>query len=186
MSATNHTQNYDLSQFIGGDIPSWLGDYNSDMSKIDTAIGNVASGAGDIASDVNSLKSRMTTAEADIDSAESNIATLQSTTATQGAAITQNTNNITTANNNISSLDTRVTALEQAGSGATVLTGTLTAGQTSVTFSNAAIKTTSYIDVYTADGTPYVSALQSVGSCVVTFEAQAANLAVSIVVRDFT
>lgn len=186
MSATNHTQNYDLSQFIGGDIPSWLGDYNSDMSKIDTAIGNVASGAGDIASEVNSLKSRMTTAEADIDSAESNIATLQSTASTQGAAITQNTNNITTANNNISSLDTRVTALEQAGSGATVLTGTLTAGQTSVTFTNAAITAASYIDIYTADGTAYTDAVQTVGSLVVSFDAQSADLAVAIVVRDFS
>ena len=118
MSATNHTQNYDLSQFVGGDIPSWLGDYNSDMGKIDSAIAEVASGAGSTASEVNSLKSRMTAAEADIDAAESNIATLQSTEATQGAAITQNTQNITTANNNISALDTRVTALENAsGSG---------------------------------------------------------------------
>ena len=115
MSATNHTQNYDLSQFVGGDIPSWLGDYNGDMAKIDAAIAAVASGAGDTASEVNSLKSRMTTAEADIDAAESNIATLQSTTSTQGAAITQNANNITTTNNNVSALDTRVTALEQAG-----------------------------------------------------------------------
>ena len=117
MSATNHTQNYDLSQFVGGDIPSWLGDYNGDMSKIDTAIANVASGAGDIASDVNNLKSRMTTAEADIDAAESNIATLQTTSSTQGAAITQNTNNIATTNNNVSALDARVTALEQGGPG---------------------------------------------------------------------
>lgn len=112
MSATNHTQNYDLSQFVGGDIPSWLGDYNGDMGKIDAAIATVASGAGDTASEVNSLKSRMTAAEADIDAAESNIATLQSTTSTQGAAITQNANNITTTNNNVSALDTRVTALE--------------------------------------------------------------------------
>lgn len=186
MSATNHTQNYDLSQFVGGDIPSWLGDYNGDMGKIDTAIAEVASGAGDIASDVNSLKSRMTTAEADIDSAESNISTLQTTTATQGASITQNTNNITTANNNISALDTRVTALEQAGTGATVVTGTLTAGQTSVTLSDASIVATSYIDVYTDGGVPFVSAVQNVGSVVLTFEEQASNLDVAIVVRDFS
>lgn len=130
MSATNHTQNYDLSQFVGGDIPSWLGDYNGDMGKIDTAIATVASGAGDTASEVNSLKSRMTAAEADIDAAESNIATLQSTTSTQGAAITQNANNITTTNNNVSALDTRVTALENAsGSGLdlTAYSGTVTA-----------------------------------------------------------
>ena len=35
MASTNDTTNYDLSQFIGTDKPSWLGDYNSDMGKID-------------------------------------------------------------------------------------------------------------------------------------------------------
>lgn len=38
MSATNHTQNLGLSQFLGDDKPTWLGDYNSDMEKIDTAV----------------------------------------------------------------------------------------------------------------------------------------------------
>lgn len=35
MTATNHTNNYNLSQFVGTDRPTWLGDYNSDMTKID-------------------------------------------------------------------------------------------------------------------------------------------------------
>lgn len=35
MTATNHTENYDLSQFVGTDRPTWLGDYNGDMTKID-------------------------------------------------------------------------------------------------------------------------------------------------------
>ena len=178
MSATNHTQNYDLSQFVGGDIPSWLGDYNGDMSKIDTAIATVASGAGDIASEVNGLKSRMTTAEADIDVAEGNITQLQTTTSSQGASISTNTNNI-------ASLDTRVTALEQAGSGAIVVTGTLEAGQTSITLSDSSIVATSYIDVYTADGSSFTSITQNVGSVVIGFSARQANLAVAIVVKNF-
>lgn len=36
MSSTNKTTNYELSQFVGSDKPAWLGDYNQDMSKIDT------------------------------------------------------------------------------------------------------------------------------------------------------
>lgn len=40
MSSTNKTTNYELSQYIGTDKPTYLGDYNSDMSKIDTAIHN--------------------------------------------------------------------------------------------------------------------------------------------------
>ena len=35
MVSTNKTTNYDLSQFVGTDRPTWLGDYNSDMEKID-------------------------------------------------------------------------------------------------------------------------------------------------------
>ena len=35
MSSTNKTANYQLSQYIGTDKPTYLGDYNSDMSKID-------------------------------------------------------------------------------------------------------------------------------------------------------
>ena len=38
MSSTNKTTNYNLSQFLGTDKPAWLGDYNSDMQKIDTGI----------------------------------------------------------------------------------------------------------------------------------------------------
>lgn len=38
MTATNHTKNYNLSQFAGTDRPTWLVDYNGDMSKIDTKL----------------------------------------------------------------------------------------------------------------------------------------------------
>lgn len=36
MSSTNKTTNYELSQYIGTDKPTYLGDYNGDMLKIDT------------------------------------------------------------------------------------------------------------------------------------------------------
>lgn len=38
MTATNHTGNYNLSQFTGTDRPTWLGDYNGDMTKIDVQL----------------------------------------------------------------------------------------------------------------------------------------------------
>lgn len=38
MTATNHTKNYNLSQFAGTDRPMWLGDYNGDMAKIDAQL----------------------------------------------------------------------------------------------------------------------------------------------------
>lgn len=38
MTATNHTEHYELSQYVEDDRPTYTGDYNSDMSKIDAAI----------------------------------------------------------------------------------------------------------------------------------------------------
>lgn len=50
MTATKHTANYSLSQFAGTDRPTWLGDYNGDMTKIDTQLKKnadaIASAAG--------------------------------------------------------------------------------------------------------------------------------------------
>ena len=47
MTATNHTANYNLSQFEPTDRPTWLGDYNGDMAKIDA---QMKQNADDIAS----------------------------------------------------------------------------------------------------------------------------------------
>ena len=41
MASTNKTSNYELSQFLGTDKPTFLSDYNGDMLKIDTAIKGV-------------------------------------------------------------------------------------------------------------------------------------------------
>jgi hypothetical protein len=38
MTATNHTEHYGLSQYTEDDRPTYTGDYNEDMSKIDSAI----------------------------------------------------------------------------------------------------------------------------------------------------
>lgn len=46
MTATNHTSNYHLSQFKSTDRPTWQGDYNGDMTKIDAAIHAAASSGG--------------------------------------------------------------------------------------------------------------------------------------------
>ena len=47
MTATSHTENYNLSQFVGTDQPTWLVDYNGDMAKIDA---QMKQNADDIAS----------------------------------------------------------------------------------------------------------------------------------------
>lgn len=51
MTATNHTEHYGLSQYTGDDHPTYTGDYNGDMSKIDAAIYAASqSGGGGMAS----------------------------------------------------------------------------------------------------------------------------------------
>lgn len=56
MSSTNKTENYELSQFVGTDIPSILNDYNGDMRKIDSAIKAVANAEGSSAVNIASLQ----------------------------------------------------------------------------------------------------------------------------------
>lgn len=58
MSATNKTTYLDLPQFIGTDVPSWLGDVNGAMEKIDTGYNNVDIKAGQAASTANSASSK--------------------------------------------------------------------------------------------------------------------------------
>lgn len=60
MTATNKTANYKLSQFVGNDRPTWLGDYNGDMSKIDAQLKRNADA---IASSADGLKTVAHTAD---------------------------------------------------------------------------------------------------------------------------
>ena len=67
-------------------------------------------------------------------------------------------------------------------SGALVISQTLTAGQTSITFSNAAILATSFISV--ASEAWYESVSQSAGSVTLTFPAQSTDMLVQIMVAN--
>lgn len=56
MSSTNKTTNYKLSQFIGTDKPTFLGDYNNDMQIIDKAIFEANQSAEQAVNEVESVK----------------------------------------------------------------------------------------------------------------------------------
>lgn len=91
MSSTNSTTNYELSQFIGSDKPSWLGDYNGDMAKIDAGIHtaqSTATGADGKAdsntTSIGTLSSLTTTAKTDLVSAINEVNTAAGTA--QGSA----------------------------------------------------------------------------------------------------
>ena len=62
----------------------------------------------------------------------------------------------------------------------TDITGTLTAGQTSITLQNAAITTSSTIEIFTNDGTEWNTISISTGSITITFEAQSTNIGVKV------
>ena len=67
-------------------------------------------------------------------------------------------------------------------SGSLVISQTLTAGQTSITFNNASITATSFISV--ASEAWYESVSQSAGSVTITFPAQSTDMLVQIMVAN--
>lgn len=67
-------------------------------------------------------------------------------------------------------------------SGTLVISKTLTAGQTSITFNNAAILATSFISV--ASEAWYTASTQITGSVTLTFPAQASDMLVQIMVAN--
>lgn len=60
MSSTNKTANFKLSQFIGTDKPTFLGDYNNDMEIIDGALFTASQTAEEAVNDVETVKSAQT------------------------------------------------------------------------------------------------------------------------------
>lgn len=61
MASTNKTTNYELSQYVGTDKPTYLGDYNSDMLKIDTAIHGVSENVGTETARINIIENNIGT-----------------------------------------------------------------------------------------------------------------------------
>ena len=97
MSATNHTTNYNLPQFIGTDVPSWLSDVNGAMSAIDTAIKSAATDAAGAATLATNAKNKADAVELSLGTTNGNVSTLQGTVESQGTAIAANTSKIGSA-----------------------------------------------------------------------------------------
>lgn len=101
MASTNKTTNYDLSQYIGTDKPTYLTDYNQDMSKIDTGIHAAKSEADNNATSIGTLSNLTTTAKTDLVSAVNEI----------DGEVATNTNNIATNTSNIATNTTHIGTL---------------------------------------------------------------------------
>lgn len=63
MSATNETANYKLPLFTDNDQPTWLGDFNGAMSKIDADMNTVGANASTALSAANNAVNRVATVE---------------------------------------------------------------------------------------------------------------------------
>lgn len=105
MSATNHTANYNLPQFVGSDKPAWLGDVNPAMNAIDTAMHANAVKAQQGVDDAQTAQATAETAEQHAQDAITDAGTAQ-TTANQAIA------NIGTANAKIDALATKMQLTE--------------------------------------------------------------------------
>lgn len=62
MSATNHTTNYNLPQFVGSDKPAWLGDINPALNTIDGQMKTNADGITNLNTNLGLTDTKATTA----------------------------------------------------------------------------------------------------------------------------
>lgn len=115
MSATNQTPNYGLPQYIGTDVPSYLGDFNSAMLKIDTAIKGVDNKATSAESSVATANSNATQALENSETAQTTAETAQATaTSAKNTANSANTTAGTAKTTADTALDTAQSALQTA------------------------------------------------------------------------
>lgn len=121
MSSTNKTTNYNLSQYIGTDKPTYLGDYNGDMLKIDTQMKTNADSASNATSAAGAAQAVAEKASKDVQALNNSvtanskdIASLKTKNAQQDVSIQNATNTASSANNkanqneqNITDINTR-------------------------------------------------------------------------------
>lgn len=121
MSSTNKTTNYNLSQYIGTDKPTYLGDYNSDMLKIDAQLKANADSASNAASAAGAAQAVAETASKDVQTLNNSttansedIASLKTKNAQQDVSIQNATNTASSALNkadqnahNVTDINTR-------------------------------------------------------------------------------
>lgn len=105
MSSTNKTTYYNLSQYIDTDKPTYLQDYNGDMSKIDVAINNVngvattaTQSAGSAEAKAEQANTNVTALQAKVGAVEGSVSNLQDKTNTQDAEIASVKQSVSTVN----------------------------------------------------------------------------------------
>lgn len=111
MSSTNKTNNYNLSQYIGTDKPTYLGDYNGDMLKIDTQMKNNANSATEAISKAGEANAKATSLEEEVNTVSRNVATLLNDVTTIKNNISQNTSDIGSIQRQVLALEGKTTSI---------------------------------------------------------------------------
>lgn len=105
MTATNETTNYKLPLFTDNDQPTWLGDFNGAMNKIDEGITTVGANASTALSAANNAVNR-------VGQVETTISNVQTTANNAYSLSTTNANGIGTLDGQVSQLDGQVSQLD--------------------------------------------------------------------------
>lgn len=136
MSSTNKTTYYDLSQYIGTDKPTYLGDYNSDMTKIDAGIhgaedkattasqnaGGALARVSEVEKTVKAQTESVNTLQADVSGLKEGVKTAQQT-ATAGSLKADNAQE--TANNALLTANNAISKANNINKDTTLWTGSL-------------------------------------------------------------
>lgn len=88
MSSTNKTSHYNLPLFIDSDIPTWLGDFNSAMTAIDSGINAAATSASGAATTAEQASTDAASAASSATSAYNAAAAAQKSADNAAAAVT--------------------------------------------------------------------------------------------------
>lgn len=108
MASTNSTTHYELSQYIGTDKPTYLVDYNQDMSKIDTGIYDAKSEADTNKTAIGTLSNLTTTNKTNLVSAVNEVNDKTSTIGDVTTLTTTNKTNLVSAVNEVNSKTTGI------------------------------------------------------------------------------
>lgn len=108
MASTNKTANYNLSQYVGTDKPTYLGDYNSDMSKIDAQMKTNSEATSVVAGQIETVSSTANTALQNANTAQSTADSAESTATNALEKATTNEASITSVSSDLSNLKTYV------------------------------------------------------------------------------
>lgn len=122
MASTNKTTNYDLSQYVGSDKPTYLSDYNGDMYKIDAQMKVNADNVATAIASASSATSTANTANSTANTASANASTALSTANT---ASTTASNAQSTANSALSTATSAQTTANTANGKADAITAKL-------------------------------------------------------------